>query len=340
MINGAIADVTGFCEVKKGRAFVLMSNVSVILSGFCTLISFMVLHAHLKTYLVPWFLLAVMASGMMLLLHFVVPETLQPELRRELNFSLRNLSRAQVLGIQILWRDPPLRLLCLTVCLFWFSFVGFAGVTVSYLLMLGWSMEMTTVPHLLASVTTIASSAIVVQVLPRVGVWNLIMVGHALQVFAYFIFGPITLLFPLAPFAASVCTGAAMTTLMPAWNTIISQRVHEADQSKCQAAVGMFSAAGIMFGVPVYSFFLFDTTAEGFARALPALISCACSVLNLLLTCCIAALARRAPVDLSEVTHSVSSPSGSSIPRMLPRHSQHFEAGVPSGPSKQGCVLM
>merc|ERR1711972_1072501 len=133
--------------------------------------------------------------------------------------------------------------------------------------------------------------------------------------------------------------------LFPAWSTMVSQRVHEADQSKCQAAVGIFSSAGIMLGVPVYNLILYDAAAAGMGKARPALVASVFSLLNLLLTCCTAALARQAPVDPSQLVHSESgSPSNASIPRLLPRHSQRFDIGISAGPARlplgrQGCIV-
>merc|ERR1712190_236761 len=75
------------------------------------------------------------------------------------------------------------------------------------------------------------------------------------------------------PYVGNMFLSLGKVAVFPAFQTILSQRVEKAHQSKCQAALSSVGTAGAVVGVPLYSRVLFRATAQGAQRATPAIFS-------------------------------------------------------------------
>merc|ERR1712100_650727 len=153
-------------------------------------------------------------------------------------------------------------------------FLGFQTIRVSYLIAIGFDMEATILPEILAGLTQVVFSSLLVRILPRIGAQRTHILGHFFFFIAYFLWGPLTLsIGSSGVYIANVVQSAAFVCIFPSWQTIISQRVEEQHQAKCQSAVLAFGTLGVIFGVPLYNRVLFSATTQGMMRALPAVCS-------------------------------------------------------------------
>lgn len=171
-------------------------------------------------------------------------------------------------------RDSVLVVLTVNVFTFWMYFLGFIVARVSYLLTLGFSIEETIFPEMVANLAQLPIAVVVAVVMPKIDTWHACTFGHLLFAVSFAFWGPYTVVFGhTGPYFGAICSSSAFVILEPAVATIISLRVEEENQGKCQAAVKAVGTIGAILGILFYNVVLFSATSRGMGRATPAIFS-------------------------------------------------------------------
>lgn len=292
IIAAAIADVTGHCEANKAQAFSVVMAVNSAASLLVTAVMYFFLRMHLPCYLYPWLGFVGLSCVLLLFVVFLLPETLAPDMSRTLGAAMFNPVALYVRSMQLVLRDGVLVALAAAFFVFYLFFIGFFSTRVSYLLTLGFAMEETVLPELLAGVAQTIVATSFVSLLPRLGVYRAGILACFLFALGFFFFGPFAVYVGHSgPYIGNIFTCVALALFLPSLQTIISQRVNRDDQAKCQAAVSALGTAGAVIGVPLYNRCLFRATAVGVDRALPAFASMIVALLSAAFLTCAAARA-------------------------------------------------
>jgi MFS family permease len=278
---------------NKSRAFAMVSAINSVGAIGGVALAFFCLRMHMENYLSPWLGLAVTSVIVLALLAFAVPETYPAELHRPVTKTMLNPVDTFYTAFHLFLRDKVLVGLAIINFFIMFHFLGFLLTTFSFLILVGFAEEQTVLPGVVGSLAQIVCSLIVVGIMPRIGVWVAFIAGNCMFVVTYFFWGPFTILVgPAGPFLANVTQAAAFALFAPAMQTIVSERVEVDNQSKCFAFLSSVSALGGIFGTPFYSLVLFDGTAQGLGRAVPALASAFLAVVCVVMSVRLAMLAQ------------------------------------------------
>lgn len=146
----------------------------------------------------------------------------------------------------------------------------------SFLMLVGFDTGEAVLPATLGTCCQVLFSGVMISVMPKLGVYNAFILGHVFFTLSFAFWGYFTIylgeegLGHWSPYVANILQSFGFTTVFPAFQTIVSQRVEEYNQSKCNAAFLCIGTAGAILGTPLYSDYLFDGTAVGMAKAFPA----------------------------------------------------------------------
>jgi len=284
VINGIIADVLGKDEANKNRAFSLSFTINSIGSVVCCAISYFCIRLHLTSYFLPWLAFCGVALSVLTFLLVSVPETLPEHLKRPIKLSMLNPLQAHLQSLCLLGRDRVLVLMAVVSFIWIVAFVGFITTSFSYLCMIGFSMEEALLPGAVGNASTALFALMLVPQLPRLGVWHANLLGHSCWVMAYILWGPVSILGGKAfPYMACCVQSLAFLLTVPSMQTIVSQRVEESNQAKCQGAIGAVNVLGCLVGIAFYNKILFDATSQGLERSRPAMVSGVLAVMCLAL---------------------------------------------------------
>merc|ERR1712045_860034 len=112
-------------------------------------------------------------------------------------------------------------------------------------MMLGFSPEMAILPGVAGQGSQVLFAMVIVPLLPRIGVQQGFVIGSVFLCVSYLVWGPVSVLIGKpGPFIAHVLLSCSMNLIQTCVPTIVSQRVEEHNQSKCQAGVGACFALG------------------------------------------------------------------------------------------------
>eukprot|EP00928_Gymnodinium_smaydae_P080677 TRINITY_DN64328_c0_g1_i1.p1 TRINITY_DN64328_c0_g1~~TRINITY_DN64328_c0_g1_i1.p1 ORF type:complete len:560 (-),score=110.38 TRINITY_DN64328_c0_g1_i1:154-1833(-) len=296
VLMGSIADLTGQHEEKKGVAFAIVMALNTVGAVTALLVTFLCLRMRLENYFVPWACFGCLALMIVLLVRFLAYETLPRDIRRPITLAMLNPFQAQLEAARMLAADPVLRVLGAVAFIWGVHFIGWITMAFSFLLMVDFSMEEAVLPGALATFCQIFMAMAMVKLLPTIGVWRAYITGNALFVACYLLWGPYTLLYGRkGPYIANLVQATAFAFYIPAYQTIISQRVAQERQSRCMSALSSLVALGAIVGTPLYSEYLFDGTAQGWRQALPTLVSAALASVCTILAVTAARIATQQP---------------------------------------------
>lgn len=292
-INGANADVNGKDEARKGSAFTMIALANQLSWTFAFGAGFFIARANLDNYAIPWLLFTAVGLIILCLICCVFPETLPPGIRRPVSLAMLNPVYTQLQALKLFKRDPVLIMLSIMNFL-WYISICYFTIGYSYLILIGFPMDEAFLPPLVGGLVAIPFSFVLVNLMPRLGVRRCHLLGHAMFMTAFFFWGPYSVVVGKSgPYFAEIAKSFGFAILFPANYTIISQRVGEENQSKCQALMSSIGCVAFLIGTPIYSSVLFDASAQGWWRAVPVFVSCAltfiCVLLSLITFSCCAA---------------------------------------------------
>jgi len=294
VLNSAIADIVGDDEGNKGRAFSVLLCMNTIGSVVALMVAFFCLRQHLESYFVPWFAFSGVALSVILLLKFVVPETLPAELQTQVTAAMLNPVASQLGAARILAKDKVLIIMAVIAFLWGLHFIGWICMHFSYFIASGFSMEEAILPGTIGNLCQVLFALTMTRLLPRIGAWNCYVLGHSFFAAAYFSFGLYTVFVSTTGiYAGCLLTSAAFASYLPAYQTIVSQRVGKESQSRVMGTLAAVQSMGAIIGVPLYSKHLFDGTASGWDRALPVNVSLVLALLCTVLAAMAYAIASR-----------------------------------------------
>merc|ERR1719215_2380506 len=145
---------------------------------------------------------------------------------------------SQFKALRLVCRDSVLILQCIMVFFFYCYFLGYITTRTSYLTSIGFRMEQAMLPEILAQVVVFGFSGLMMPLLPKHGIWNMSTLGNLMFATGYAFVGPFTILVStVGPYISSPTLAMAVLVTFPAFQTIVSQRVEQENQSKCQAAI-------------------------------------------------------------------------------------------------------
>lgn len=303
VISGAVADIIGSHEANKVRvfAFVYCCNVLGALTG--TLVAVCCLRLHLDNYTGPFAFFMMLSMFVVVVLRCVVPETLPRSSQTQAISSDISLLQSVDTAIKLVSKDRILIGLGIGTFLFYVYFVGFIFCSTSYLLSVGFNTVELLLPRLAGFPFELVVTLTLVPLLPKVPLWNVVILAHVLMCLSYLFYGPWMIwVGHSGAFLGNALGCCAMPLLVPCVQTIISQRVANEHQAKCQAAIFTCGTMGMVFAAPFYSKVLFDGTARGMMKALPALCSASLALLSAILAYLLAAK-----------SHSVRAESGTGL---------------------------
>ena len=247
---GSVADIMGDDEVNKGRALsaLFLSNSTGTFLGFCA--AYLTLQMHLPKYTWPWVGFTLVGCAVLLVVKVWVPETLPERLRKPVSKEMLNPVASNIHALRILCRDRVLTGIAMTMFWWYFHWVGFIVTAFSFLMLVDFDTGEAVLPATLSTCCQVMMAGGMVKLLPKIGVYNSFILGHFFFMMCYVFWGPFTIFFGehglghIGPYLANVVQAMGFVTTWPAFQTIVSQRVEEYNQSKCNAALLVIGTSG------------------------------------------------------------------------------------------------
>jgi len=295
-----VADIMGDDEVAKGRTFVALRVLDSVFSFGINIIVYMYLRRHNENHCNAWIAFAGVAFTIMLIILLFMKETLPQQMRRPLTADMLNPVVSQFKALKLVCRDSVLILQCVMAFIFYCYFLGYITTRTSYLTLVGFRMENAMLPEIFAQAVVFVSVFVVLPLLPKLGIWHMSTLGNLMFAAGYFFVGPFTILVSMVgPYISSPTLALAVMIIFPAFSTIVSQRVEQENQAKCQSAISAVGTLGAVIGIPFYNKVLFKATAHGLDKARCPITSfflaSICAALSVAVTC----LARKNPSPAS-----------------------------------------
>mmetsp|Transcript_133808 Transcript_133808/g.286190 ORF Transcript_133808/g.286190 Transcript_133808/m.286190 type:complete len:524 (+) Transcript_133808:85-1656(+) len=275
IMAGSVTDLVG--EHRSARDGALSILFAFGKAGMMVglIASYWVLRRHVSSYFLSWAASSCIALFVVAFTYLIVPETLAKEKLSSIKAHMFDPGRTFHHAFTLMFADKTLTILL------WFGFLscihsmGMTAVMFSYLMQHGFSQEEVMLPGVLSNVITVLSSSVLARCRDSLGVTNRIIIASALWIISYALLGPFFgLIGHAAPYIAFACVGMGGSLCMPAMQTIVSQRVGEENQARCQSAFAAFTKLGEIVGALVWSIWLFDATDDtGFTSMKPAIAS-------------------------------------------------------------------
>merc|ERR1712217_495906 len=109
-------------------------------------------------------------------------------------------------------------------------------------------------------------------------------IGSTSLAFSFLFYGPLTVALGFgAVYVATILFYAGFLLVLPAFQTIISQRVEPEHQATCQATVSAVATLSAIVAIPLYSNVLFNATKHQLGSGLCAIVSFCLSAASTLL---------------------------------------------------------
>jgi hypothetical protein len=159
--------------------------------------------------------------------------------------------------------------------------VGFITLLFTYLQEHGYSMQEAMLPNLAMTVSQLMCLCVTSSFGGSIGTMQKYVFGSFMFVSAYAFLGPLFLVVGhSSAYIGCILWGVAFAFFFPASVTIVSSRVGEKHQAKCQATVSWCSKVGCAVGAPIWNLAMFDATATGFQTTRPAIASLVLSLVT------------------------------------------------------------
>lgn len=278
VVNACIADLTNTGDDRdRSRAFSLSQACSAVATLLGFLLTFYCLGVHLTNYWMPWMTLFGTAALLGVLLHVAVPETLPEDmLGHKVSCDMLDPVEAHTKCMRLLARDGVLAYLGVGSLIGHIAYAGWMSTAMSYLVSLGFSFEQAVVVAIVCAVWSVPFTMIMTPIYARIEPGLALVAGSILGTMGYSLCGIVTIVEGRYWIYIGTCVlVSAGNIVSTAAATIVSARTEEANQGKAMAAMGTLGALGTIIGSPLYSYFVFDSTAEGVWKALPSHVSTA-----------------------------------------------------------------
>lgn len=280
VMTGSVVDLVGANVENRSRAL-SVQYVFYKCGCFCGYaFAFYCLGQHLTSYFRPFVVFTILAGIIAVYIMTSVPETLPAELKKPLELHMFSPLQVMREAFRLIARDWMLITLLVTGFLFYIHMVGFVTLVFSYLIGMGFTPQEAMLPGVFGIWAQMISAGLVAKFGPDIGTYNLQILSHVFFAIGYVLFGPlIDTCGHIGPYFAWSCFGVGWSLFFPSAQTIISQRVEEEHQAKCQACFAVVLNLGAIFGPPIWSYCIYDATATGIAKAKPAITSLVLSVI-------------------------------------------------------------
>mmetsp|Transcript_114312 Transcript_114312/g.243812 ORF Transcript_114312/g.243812 Transcript_114312/m.243812 type:complete len:528 (-) Transcript_114312:173-1756(-) len=280
IVLGAAADLAGEDISAKKSAVAGIYGCFNIGQLIGALASFFILGTYASSYFLPWLIYACIGFCIFVFTKCVVPETLPENLKSPFKWGMLNPLQTHKAALTIIIKNKTLIVACFVMLVHAMTIAGFYTIIFSYLMQFGFSQQEAMLPGVLLNVVAILCAVTLSRYSSSTPIMDRIILGNALIIACMLLIGPVFVYTGhWAVYIGAFVGGLALSMIIPALQTLVSERVGEENQAKGQSALACFSKVGSIIGPLVWSNCFFDATATGIAAATPLFASCvACAI--------------------------------------------------------------
>jgi len=281
-LNAWVADTFGNVEKNKSVALTIITICSSLGTLLGNIGGFFMLHAHLSSYTSVFAILGAINLFTFFFTKFFFKESMPSERRHPFRLSMLNPWKNWVSCIALVRSDAAIRMNIVICCINSLLGCGFQTTMMSYMTSMGFQAYELVLAELVAGLAVPLLTMIALPVIKTTKLHTHYILGYLLLVMSTLIWGPYTMYVGRSgPYLAIIIGGFGSSALLgPASITIMSQRVGEDHQGTLLSTFSLASCAGAAIGPLFYSRFVYHPTAQGIAKAVPAIVTAAGSTVT------------------------------------------------------------